>query len=83
MVLQVRAVPIRKDDEVQVVRGTYKVNSKHSSPGCCIEASLTVGLCRTAHIHAHHLHQFAAYLYKHELLQLQHLNGDVSFLVGP
>lgn len=23
--LQVRAVPIRKDDEVQVVRGTYKV----------------------------------------------------------
>ena len=23
--LQVRSVPIRKDDEVQVVRGTYKV----------------------------------------------------------
>ncbi len=24
---QVRAVPIRKDDEVQIVRGTYKVSA--------------------------------------------------------
>jgi hypothetical protein len=24
--MQVRAVPIRKDDEVQIVRGTYKVS---------------------------------------------------------
>ena len=27
MLLQVRSVPVRKDDEVSVVRGTYKVSS--------------------------------------------------------
>lgn len=32
--VQVRAVPVRKDDEVQVVRGTFKVSS-HTESGCC------------------------------------------------
>lgn len=27
-VLQVRSVPVRKDDEVQVVRGTFKVRAR-------------------------------------------------------
>ena len=33
LLIQVRAVPIRKDDEVQVVRGTYKVNITSLSLG--------------------------------------------------
>jgi hypothetical protein len=31
--LQVRAVPIRKDDEVQIVRGTFKVRHCGSCTG--------------------------------------------------
>jgi hypothetical protein len=31
LLLQVRAVPIRKDDEVQVVRGTFKVRPGHKN----------------------------------------------------
>lgn len=30
--LQVKHVPIRKEDEVQVVRGTYKVGFRHKLP---------------------------------------------------
>ncbi len=39
MLLQVRAVPVRKDDEVSVVRGTYKVSS---FKGCISAVGITL-----------------------------------------
>lgn len=49
---QVKAVPIRKDDEVAVVRGTFKVRLQHGSGGllwlwpavdCCLDGKYAPG----------------------------------------